>query len=643
MFDIVINTMDNHLSRSVTAILGKGSFVSGLFGVIDTTGDTPIHPIVETSAARMSHRPWYVSEQWYAPDIPLALGRIGIGVFNPEPQPIISEDGQHILFMSGEIYNRQRLSDVSQLPPTLSDPELALHAFRAHGRSFASQLDGAFFIVIYSVSEKCLFLTNDRFGLYPHFYWHAGKRLVFAPEVKGVLSAPFVPRKLNDTAVAEYMRFQQVLGEKTFHEGVRLFPRATLAEYNTASGTWTTFCYWDWSHLPDQPGVGFEEAVEEAGRLLGNAVERRAVGTLRPGVFLSGGLDSRTILGLMPPRTPPPVSASFGVRNSRDVYYAERIARAMGSQHYWFDMPDGNWILDNFDLHLKLTEGFHSWIHMHSIHTLSALREVMDYNLTGWDGGTVMGHLDHINPIYNNPVDEWTIIVESFKQFNQSYTWPGISEAEEKLLYTPEFGKQAIGRALDSMIAEYRPYWQFRRHYAAEFFYVDNHCMRLTQNMVTVARSHLEMRFPFWDYALIDFIYSLRPEVRGHQILYRHIITRLTPALAVIPYDKQEFLPTVRPIQHNLQALSVRARRRLRLFPRRPTLYADYENYLRHELRSWAESILFDRRTEERGIFNVPFVHSLMARHLAGHEQWILGKIAPLITLEMVLREWVDS
>jgi len=59
--------------------------------------------------------------------------------------------------------------------------------------------------------------------------------------------------------------------------------------------------------------------------------------------------------------------------------------------------------------------------------------------------------------------------------------------------------------------------------------------------MVTTSRSHLEMRIPFWDYALIDFIYSLRPEVRGHQTLYRHIITRRTPGLSVIPYDKQEF------------------------------------------------------------------------------------------------------
>ncbi len=618
--------------------------MSGIFGIIDISRKAPVRQVIETARASMTHAPWFISDAWFGADETIGIGRLGINIFNRESQPVISDDGQHVLFMSGEIYNRESLLQSLSIigTHTLSDAELALHAFRTCGKAFAEKLDGAFFIAIYSISDKRLVVANDRFGLYPHYYWQGSGRLVFAPEVKGVLAAPFVPHKLNITAVAEYIRFQQLLGQKTFHEEVMLFPRGSLGEYDLQAGTWTTTCYWDWSQISDQSHVSFEEAVQETGRLLQNAVARLSTGQLRPGVFLSGGLDSRTILGLMPPRTLPAVSASFGARDCRDVYYARRIAKVAGSQHLWFDMPDGHWVLDNLELHFKLTEGFHSWIHMHGIHMLPKLREVMDYNLTGWDGGTVMGHSDHMNPVYNNPVDNWTIVVESFKQFNQGYTWPGITEAEEQLLYTPELRKQVLGRALESMIDEYKPYWKFARRYAGEFFYVDNHCMRLTQQMVTTARSHLEIRFPFWDYALIDFIYSLRPEVRGHQVLYRHIITRLTPDLAVIPYDKQEFLPTVKPLRHQLHALSVRARRRVGLFPHRPTLYADYENYLRRELRGWAESILFDQRMEGRSIFNTEFVHSLWARHLAGHEHWTLGKIAPLITLELVLREWFD-
>jgi asparagine synthase (glutamine-hydrolysing) len=79
-----------------------------------------------------------------------------------------------------------------------------------------------------------------------------------------------------------------------------------------------------------------------------------------------------------------------------------------------------------------------------------------------------------------------------------------------------------------------------------------------------------------------------------------------------------------------------------RIFPERTTLYADYENYLREELRDWAEEILYDRRTVERGIFNPTFVRTLMGRHLSGKEQWTIGKIAPIITYEMMLRRLYD-
>ena len=602
--------------------------------------DPPV--LLEKMASTLSHLPWYVTDVWTAPEASVGLGRVGIGILNKEPQPVVSTDGSLVLFMSGEFYNAGLLRQELGAAPGQPDAELALRAFQAYGTTFAARLDGAFFIAIYDCTQQRLLLTNDRFGLYPHYYsWRAGK-LAFAPEVKGVLCAPFVPRQLNVAAVAEYFRFQQLLGDKTFHEDVHLFPYGSVALFDLRENTWSIQRYWDWDQIPYRPEVSFDEAVVEVGRLLRGAVEHMTEDDLRPGVFLSGGLDSRTLLGFVSPRQPPPVSAAFGVRNSRDVYYAEQVARAVGSRHYWFDLPDGRWVLDYVDLHLKLTEGFHNWIHMHGMTMLSPLREVMDYNLTGWDGGTVMGHPDHINTVYNQPVSEQTVLAETYKRFNESYTWPGMTEAEEYLVYSDAFRKQARGLAFDSMQKEFAPFWNFRQEYAAEYFYIVNHCWRLTGHMVTTTRSHLEVRSPFWDYQLIDFMYSLRPEVRRDQLMYRHIITQQLPHLATIPYDKQEFLPTVRRMHHDLHALSVRARRRLGLFPVRPTLYADYESYLRHELRDWAEGILFDRRTEERGILNMPFVRSLMAQHVSGNTLWTIGKVAPLITFELVMRAWFD-
>lgn len=621
--------------------------MSGIFGIIHPVGEESVHSFLDKAHSRMAHRPWYVTETWEDPANRIGMGQMSIGLLNADPKPLISVDGRYILFLCGEIYNKAALkSEVERggYPPIdASDAALALSLFQLHGKAFPDRIDGVFFIALFDTLTRQLLLANDRFGHYPHYVYRSGKTLVFAPEVKGVIAASFVPRTLNVVAVAEYFRFQQLLHEKTFHEDVNLFPYGSTATFNLDDGQWICERYWDWHRIAERPEVQFEEAVEEVGRLLDAAVKRYSTGALRPGVFLSGGLDSRTILGMMPATNPMPVSANFGQSNSRDVYYARQIAQAVGSRHYWFDMPDGQWVLENVDLHLALTEGFHSWIHMHGLNMMPALREVMDVNLSGWDGGTVMGDDDNIDPVYNLSTDKWAVIEQCFHRFNQRFTWPGITEAGEHQLYTPAFAKQTAGLAYASFVSAFDRFWtDFRRPYAAEFFYVVNHCLRMTQQMVVTGRSHLEFRFPFWDYQLIDFIYSLRPELRRDKLLYRHVITRRTPRLARIPYDKQEFLPTVEEPRHTLHELSVRALRRLRLWPTRPWLYADYENYLRRDLRGWAEGILFDPRTEARGIFNPAYARSLFDRHLAGIEPLLLGKIAPIMTFEMMMRQLFD-
>ncbi|MBZ0278539.1 MAG: asparagine synthase, partial [Anaerolineae bacterium] len=536
---------------------------------------------MRTAIARLSHFEWYHGDSWVSPADHLALGRIGIGVFNTEPQPLHSADGQRVLVMCGELFHTHELLGILRgkgiTPRDNSHPELALAAYEAFGADFAAHLNGDFSIAIFDRSAHTLLLTNDRFGMYPVYYAHQPGKLAFAPEVKGVLAAPFVERKLNLTAVAEYTRFQHMLGTKTFHEGIELLPGGSVAQFDFNTGGWSLRRYWTWGMIGAHPETSFEEASLELGHLLRQAVEERSSDNHKMGVFLSGGLDSRTLLGLIPPQTSAPVSATFGAAGSRDVYYAERIARTVGSQHHWFPLTNGDWILNNVNLHLKLTEGFHSWIHMHGITMLPKLRGLMDVNLSGWDGGTIMGHGQQINPPLTNPVDDAALMVELYRNLCFLFTWPGLTEAEERLLYTPTYKSQMVGRAFESLTTEFAPYNQYRLENRAEYFYLDNHCIRMTLNMNTIARSHLEVRFPFWDYDLMDTMYGLPTSIRANQILYRHIITRETPALSRIPYDKEEFLPSVNPFLYQSHRITTRIRRRLKLFPERPTLYADYE------------------------------------------------------------------
>jgi asparagine synthase (glutamine-hydrolysing) len=615
--------------------------MSGVFGVVDPQHRVDGAQLVERMETRLKHCDWYRAESYVDRVRNVGVGRIGIEIFNPQEQPAWSIDRSRAVFLAGELY---AVEGVEFQGANVADENRILTLYERRGLDFPRYLNGAFVCAILDWQRQHLIIANDRFGLYPLYYTTRNDRLVFAPEVKGVLCDSGFKRELDLTALAQYMRFQHLLGQRTFFEDLRLLPPGTVLVCDLQTAGCAVQAYWSFADLPYCPNVGFEEAVAQTGQLLRRAVHRLSGDHYRPGVYLSGGLDSRIILGLAERR--PIASLTYGAKNSRDVFYAAQIARVIGSEHHWLDLPDGRWVQEYVDFHLELTEGFHSWIHAHGISTLAQARQWMDVNLSGWDGGTVMGHLDSIEPLQMSAVDENALTLRLFALFNQSYTWPGLTEAEAELLYSPCLRKEIRGLAFDSFREELGRYWALRPDVRGELFYFHNHCSRLTQNMITFARSHIEVRFPFLDYALFEFLYSLPAPVRGHRVLYHAVLQRETPTLARIPYDHDEFLPTSRRWLREIHALKVkvgrRAQRYLKLFPPRPTLYADYETYLRHELRPWAEGILFDRRTTERGLFDPRFLRTLMARHVSGLEQWTIGKIAPVVTYEMMLRRLYD-
>jgi len=617
--------------------------MSGVFGVVNSPAG-PIEPLVNQMTKVMAHRDWFVTEYFVDTAETVALGRIGIGIFNATAQPVWNAAQTVALVMAGEFYNQAQLAGVID-GPVNSDEQLALALYEQFGADFARRLNGAFIIAIWDKTRRQLVITNDRFGLYPLFYACRAGRLVFAPEMKGVLCDETFPKKPDQTALAQYISFQHLLGERTFFEDMRLLPPGSVLVYNRAAGECQIAPYWTFADIPYRPEVSFGEAVEEAGRLLRQAVRRFSGDGYRPGVFLSGGLDSRTILGLVERR--PVASLTYGRQDCRDVYYAGQIARTAGSDHHWFDLPNGKWVIDQAEFHLELTEGYHSWIHAHGMSVLPQARQLMDVNLTGWDGGTIMGDTDTIEPLQLEAVDDLALLTRLFYLFNQKFTWPSLTTIEENLLYSPPMRRQLHGVAFDSFQAELAPYLGLRPDVRGGYFYIRNHCGRLTHNFITFTRSHVEVRFPFFDYDLFDFLYSLPASVRGHKTLFQALIQRQTPKLASIPYDHDELPPTPQSVTRSLHYIALRIRRRFNrhlwpVFPEYYTLYADYENYLRQDLRAWAETILFDRRTTDRGIFNPDFLRTILNRHLSGLEEATIGKIAPIITYEQMLRRFYD-
>ncbi len=624
--------------------------MSGVFGRIDAESGSALEAMIARAGRSMVHHERYQVDTWVDPSGRAALGRIGIEIFNREAQPVLSADGRAAAVLAGELYNqaelRRELERRGQPGEPSGDLELILRLYRLLGSSFIQLLDGAFVLAIWDGERQALVLANDRFGLYPTYYTHERGAFSFAPEMKALMDAPGSRRALDWTAFAEYMRFQFLLGDKTFFEGIKLLPNATVADYSARDDRLEIHTYWDFSRLPNTPAsITFEEALEESTRLFRNGMERLSQGDYRLGVFLSGGLDSRAILGMIPKERRPVDTFTYGLKDAVDVHYAQRIARAAGSRHHTMLWKDGTWVKDYAWQHLEMTEGFHSWIHAHGISCLDEIRQSIDLNLTGLGGDyTVLSWND---PALLNAGDDVTFLQRMFDDLNQRTTWPSADEAEEGLMYVPRMRQELAGRSFESLREELKAFEHMPYLRRAEYFALVNPDRRMFQYYTIFKRSAIELRFPFYDYRYQEFMYSLPPALRMDRKLRKAMIVRRMPELAEVRNAHRRDPLEDRPLAYLSEHAMRWARRNIRyfasIFPAYRDLYADYETWLRGELHDWGESILLGEKIRQRDLFDPDYLRSIWARMSLGVEPNIIGKLAPIMTYEMLLERFYNS
>jgi len=199
--------------------------VSGVFGVVEPQQSYNAQALAHKISDAMSYREWFVAEDYFDERNNLAIGRLGIGIFNKGSQPVVNGSQTVILVMAGEIYNREDLTDGFD---NLSDEQFIMALYEREGKDFISKLNGMFIIAIFDRKSNKLFIFNDRFGIYPLFYSCRAGRLIFAPEMKGILCDDQFPKKIDHIAIAQYVRFQHLLGIRTFCEDIQLLPPGSI-------------------------------------------------------------------------------------------------------------------------------------------------------------------------------------------------------------------------------------------------------------------------------------------------------------------------------------------------------------------------------------------------------------------------------
>jgi asparagine synthase (glutamine-hydrolysing) len=309
-------------------------------------------------------------------------------------QPMTTEDGSVALTWNGEIYNfqelRLQLESAGHRFRTRGDTEVILRAYLEWGQECVPRLDGMFALAIWDSREGRLLLARDRVGKKPLFYAAAEGRLTFGSEIKALLAAPWVEAEPDLDRVPEYLTFGYVPYPGSFYRGITQVPPASTVVFDHGRLR-SPQRYWD--PLPRASGPAPPVGADLAS-LLRNATSRRMVADVPLGAFLSGGIDSSVVVGLMSQLSDEPVltfCAGFPDDPTYDERpHARRVAEHFGTRHTEFAVQvDAVGLIDRLLWHHDQPYADSSAIPTYLVSHLA--REHVTVALTGDGGDEVFG------------------------------------------------------------------------------------------------------------------------------------------------------------------------------------------------------------------------------------------------------------
>jgi asparagine synthase (glutamine-hydrolysing) len=564
-------------------------------------------------------------------------------------QPIYNEDGNLAIVFNGEIYNyrelKKELEQRGHRFKTNSDTETIVHAFEEYGERCVEHLRGMFAFAIWDETKQELFIARDRVGKKPLYYTTTGdNKFLFGSELKVLLEHGGFGKKINQSALDAYLAFGYVPDPLCIFENVhKLAPGHWLKFKNN---TVETQQYWDFSFQSETKVKSEKEYVEELNSLLEEAVRVRLISEVPLGAFLSGGVDSSTIVGLMSRILEQPVktfSIGFNEDSYNELKFARLAAKHFGTEHHEFVVtPDLYEIVHELVWHFD--EPFADQSSLPTYMLSKMAREYVTVVLSG-DGGdelfagytryltdqkrsgfaklpkflrqnvlqTVSANLPHgaigrnfLHNISLEPLERYINSVSQISKFNRSALYS--ADFRQTMNGTFGFGEQlfqkfaetvSTGNPIDSLL------------YLDSKTYLPGDILTKVDRM-TMATS-LEARVPLLDHKLIEFVTRIPADLklkgRTTKYIFKQAVRGLVPN-EILDRPKQGFGV---PIEH----------------------------WINQQLRQQIRADLIGQRLKNRGLFDLKYINLLLDEHERGRrdhspELWILWM------LELWFRKFVD-
>lgn len=272
------------------------------------------------------------------PGAALGMRRLAIVDLATGQQPIANETGDIHIVANGEIYNFLELRHELEarghrFRTRSSDIESMLHAYEEWGEDFPAHVRGMFAAAIWDARTRTLFAARDRAGEKPLYWTLTDRGLLLASELKALLTRPEVPRRLDVEALDQFLTYEYVIAPRTMLQGVHKLPAASWLRFR--DGQVTVGRYWDPASIAVQPWTD-GDAAEAVRATLQRAVTSQLMSEVPLGAFLSGGIDSSSIVALMSQGASQPVrtfSMGFEDGSYNELPYAREIATLFGTAH----------------------------------------------------------------------------------------------------------------------------------------------------------------------------------------------------------------------------------------------------------------------------------------------------------------------
>jgi asparagine synthase (glutamine-hydrolysing) len=313
----------------------------GICGVIARDHEQ-LDGVAEAQVATMHHRGPNSHGTFVGPYGAISQNRLSIIDLVHGDPPITNEDGTSAVVLNGEIYNfkelRAGLAGRGHRFSSEGDTETIVHLSEELSPvELARALDGMFAFAVWDGGRGRLIIGRDRLGKKPLYYAFDGERLVFGSEIKSIFADTSVPRRLDPDAIPAYLTFGYVPTPRTFFEGVRSLPPGHVLVY-APGGEPVIERYWEPPLAEVNAGPHLDLSLEEAARrvraALTDAVRRRLIADVPLGAFLSGGIDSSAIVGVMAQLIERPVETFTIGFDDRDGFDERPFARAVAERHH---------------------------------------------------------------------------------------------------------------------------------------------------------------------------------------------------------------------------------------------------------------------------------------------------------------------